>query len=391
MPCPPPVRGRAPRRLLSAAAWAAWLALAACGGGGGGTVASSGTTPSPSPTPAPAPVPSLAASELAVLIADGDATSEAIALAYQKARGIPDAHLIRLTVPRGSDSISSADFATLKASLDAKLPATAQVLLLTWTQPSRVVETLAGAGGNCSMGITSALTLGYSTKYCGQCVAPTTSAYYNVDTRKPWTDLKLRPSMMLGAATLAQAQTLIARGVAADGSMLGSSITPQAWLVRTSDANRSVRYPDFQLLAASSLAGVGLHYVDNSAGRAADEITGQSNVMFYLTGLANVAQAATNGYLPGAVADSLTSYGGYLPDGLGQMPITTWLQAGLTGSYGTQEEPCNYTEKFPRATVLAARYRRGETLIEAYWKSVQSPGQGLFIGEPLARPWAVAP
>ena len=27
-------------------------------------------------------------------------------------------------------------------------------------------------------------------------------------------------------------------------------------------------------------------------------------------------------------------------------------------------------------------------MIEAYWKSVYMPGQGLFIGEPLARPFA---
>ena len=35
-----------------------------------------------------------------------------------------------------------------------------------------------------------------------------------------------------------------------------------------------------------------------------------------------------------------------------------------------------------------AHYLQGETLIEAYWKSVLMPGQGLFIGEPLARPFA---
>jgi hypothetical protein len=35
-----------------------------------------------------------------------------------------------------------------------------------------------------------------------------------------------------------------------------------------------------------------------------------------------------------------------------------------------------------------AHYLQGETLIEAYWKSVQMPGQGVFIGEPLARPFA---
>lgn len=28
-----------------------------------------------------------------------------------------------------------------------------------------------------------------------------------------------------------------------------------------------------------------------------------------------------------------------------------------------------------------------EMLIEAYWKSVAMPGQGIFIGEPLANPY----
>jgi hypothetical protein len=31
-----------------------------------------------------------------------------------------------------------------------------------------------------------------------------------------------------------------------------------------------------------------------------------------------------------------------------------------------------------------------DTLLEAYWKSVAMPGRGLFIGEPLARPYAPA-
>jgi hypothetical protein len=36
------------------------------------------------------------------------------------------------------------------------------------------------------------------------------------------------------------------------------------------------------------------------------------------------------------------------------------------------------------------RYLGGETLIEAYWKSVRMPGQGVFVGEPLARPFGGA-
>jgi uncharacterized protein (TIGR03790 family) len=101
-----------------------------------------------------------------------------------------------------------------------------------------------------------------------------------------------------------------------------------------------------------------------------------------------VAQIASNRWLPGAAADHLTSFGGVLPDGNGQMPATEWLRAGATASYGTVAEPCNYADKFPRASVLVGRYRRGDTLLEAYWKSVRWPGQGLFLGEPLARPWA---
>jgi hypothetical protein len=37
--------------------------------------------------------------------------------------------------------------------------------------------------------------------------------------------------------------------------------------------------------------------------------------------------------------------------------------------------------------VAIGRYLQGETLIEAYWKSVLMPGQGIFIGEPLAAPF----
>jgi hypothetical protein len=50
-------------------------------------------------------------------------------------------------------------------------------------------------------------------------------------------------------------------------------------------------------------------------------------------------------------------------------------------------EPCNLPGKFPNPAVFLDHYRRGGTLLEAYWKSVAMPGQGLFIGEPLARPY----
>jgi uncharacterized protein (TIGR03790 family) len=71
----------------------------------------------------------------------------------------------------------------------------------------------------------------------------------------------------------------------------------------------------------------------------------------------------------------------------GQMSSMRWLEAGATGSYGTVVEPCNIVQKFPNLPVVFNHYLQGETLIESYWKSMQMPGQGIFIGEPLAAPF----
>jgi hypothetical protein len=118
----------------------------------------------------------------------------------------------------------------------------------------------------------------------------------------------------------------------------------------------------------------------------ADSISQRTDVLFYVQGLASVPDIATNTYLPGAVADHLTSFGGQIPTS-GQMSAFQFLQAGATGSYGTVVEPCAYTQKFPDPSVLIPQYFAGATLIEAYWKSVQWPAEGIFIGEPLARPF----
>ena len=354
---------------LRSAVWT--LLLAGCGGGHAPAGGNDGV----------ADRPPLTANELAVLIAEGDPISEAIAREYQLARGIPQANMIRVVLPTRADAIGVADFATLKATVDIRLPAHVQATLVTWTSPSRVL-------GSCAMGLTSALAFGFDARFCGGCAVTASSPIYNTSSHRPWADHGVRPSMMLGATTVAEAQTLIARGVAADGVLARTGTTGQAWLVRTSDPDRSVRWDDFLALARIRLPGVSMNYVDNAAGSGSNLVTGKKDVLFYFTGLATAVQIPSNSWLPGAAADHLTSFGGMLPGGNGQMPITDWLRAGATASYGTVEEPCNYAAKFPKASVLVGRYQRGDTLIEAYWKSVQWPGQGLFVGEPLARPWA---
>lgn len=109
--------------------------------------------------------------------------------------------------------------------------------------------------------------------------------------------------------------------------------------------------------------------------------------MFYFTGLKHVEKIDSNQFLDGAIADHLTSAGGVL-FGKNQMSILRWLDAGATGSYGAVVEPCNFPQKFPHPGIAIENYIQGNSLIEAYWRSVSWPGQGLFVGEPLASPFA---
>jgi hypothetical protein len=159
-------------------------------------------------------------------------------------------------------------------------------------------------------------------------------------------------------------------------------------MVITSDAVRSVRSFEFQELAASWDPATGVTCViqDNSDGGSSDALTGKKDVLFYFTGLASVPDIDADTYLPGAFADHLTSFGGQVPTS-GQMSAVAWLKVGATASFGTVVEPCNYTQKFPDPSIAVPRYFQGATAVEAYWKSVQWPGEGLFIGDPLAAPW----
>ena len=115
----------------------------------------------------------------------------------------------------------------------------------------------------------------------------------------------------------------------------------------------------------------------------------RDDVMFYFVGAVRVPGIDSNHFLPGAVADHLTSYGGALTDST-QMSSLHWLEGGATASYGTVVEPCSIPTKFPIPSLLISRYLAGDTVLEAYWKSVAMPGQGLFIGEPLAAPYRPA-
>jgi uncharacterized protein (TIGR03790 family) len=118
-----------------------------------------------------------------------------------------------------------------------------------------------------------------------------------------------------------------------------------------------------------------------------DALLGADRVLMYITGRERIDGLGSVSFVPGALADHLTSYGGVLDASHGQMTVLSWIDAGATASYGTTSEPCAHLQKFPHPQALLLFYAGGATALEAYWKSVQWPQQGLFVGEPLAAPF----
>jgi uncharacterized protein (TIGR03790 family) len=227
------------------------------------------------------------------------------------------------------------------------------------------------------MSVTSAFAYGFDPAHCASgCVPTPYSRYFNSDSRQPQIDLHLRPTMSLAAGNFREARALIDRGVASDGKAPSGT----AYLLSTGDAARNARQPSFASARILSRPGMKIAVLRSNT------LQDRGDVLFYFTGLARVKNIGSNRFVPGAVADHLTSFGGVLV-GSSQMSAMEWLRAGAAGSYGTVVEPCAFTGKFPSVPILMRRYLAGETLIEAYWKSVAMPAQGIFIGEPLAAPF----
>jgi uncharacterized protein (TIGR03790 family) len=311
----------------------------------------------------------LGASQLAVVVNDADPLSVKVGAYYQQARHIPAGQLIHVRFAGQRPALSASEFAPIRAAILAATPAHVQAYALTWAQPYRV---------DC-MSITSALTFGFDPAWCTQgkgCRQTRASPLYDYDSAAPFTDLGIRPSMMIAATGFTDARALIDRGVSADHTHPRGG----AYLLVTSDRQRSSRVDEFVRASTLRVPGLAMHLLRGNL------LPRRLDVLFYFTGLPVVKGLEALDFLPGAVGDHLTSFGGMLTDSP-QMSALRWLEAGATGSYGTVQEPCSYPQKFPNPAVLIRRYTQGETLIEAYWKSVSSPGEGVFVGEPLANPW----
>ena len=310
----------------------------------------------------------LSANEIALLINEDDPLSRQTGEYYQRVRNMPPGNIIRLHFPAGKTALSVAEFAQLKQEIDRQTRTHIQGYAVAWTQPYRV---------DC-MSMTSALALGYDQKYCSNQCGPTAATpYFNSPSTSPYSDHHMRPAMLLAGTSFAQTKALIDRGMAAESSFPEG----KAYLLNTSDKARTVRAALFESTGKALAGLLPIEQVD------ADFIEQRNDVLFYFTGLAQVPHLDNLSFNPGALADHLTSSGGQLTDST-QMSSLRWLEAGATASYGTVIEPCNHPQKFPLPAVAMFHYLSGASALEAYWKSVAWPGEGVFIGDPLAHPFA---
>lgn len=181
---------------------------------------------------------------------------------------------------------------------------------------------------------------------------------------------------MLTARTFEQARATLLRAAAGDGSAPAAPV----FLAKTSDAARNVRYLDFENAAFEARVwGDDALVITNTDSTAFNGLRGIQTGLFAFT-------IPPDSLLPGALADSLTSFAGAIfesPTGT----MLSFLEGGAAATYGTVVEPCNVNAKFPNP-LLYYYQDRGFSAAESYYQSLGMPFQGMVLGEPLSAPFA---
>lgn len=298
---------------------------------------------------------------------------------YCERREVPPENVLRINWPGGNFSWTSNDFQTVLLSpllglLEAR-QFTNQIhyVVLSMDLPFQTTfgSDVNGTTSALYYGLKSASGTGMENSYGGSEAifqnAPPASA--------PGSSFL---TTMITATSLAKAMALVDGGVASDGTFPLAPVI----LAKSSDVARNLRYVEFdnalfngRILGRPALLRTNLN-----------DPSGQTGLFGYETGLAQF-QLSPGAFIPGAIADSMTSFGGILFGANDQTNLFAFIEAGAAGSYGTVTEPGTSTEKFPNSQVYFYQ-ARGFSLAESYYQSINVPYQGLLVGEPLAAPFA---
>lgn len=345
-----------------------------------------------------------------------DPDSIALADLYRRSRAIPRGHVCALSLPSGPDLSLDDYLARVEAPLEACLRAGGvldrlEAVVLTRGVPLRV--SIPTAGGPVLVSLAAALgvwksstrdgtrVLGYTPGVrasCGgtPCVAAGWPNPYRSGPFRPgWEaeDLQgvtYRPLLvtLLTGRSFEDAARLVTRAVDGEGS------DPSAGtflLMEGADPARAVRDVDLDRV----LAGLAERGLTNGERVAFDpELSGRTLAAFF-TGTAAIGSTIEgNTFLPGSVADNVTSFGA-VPENLDpsgaevQVSIARWITAGISGVHGTVDEPLNNC--FPDRTLLLDLLD-GSTLGESFFRAMPYVyWKNLVVGDVMAAPYAVRP
>ncbi|WP_180355870.1 TIGR03790 family protein [Aliirhizobium smilacinae] len=307
---------------------------------------------------------------LGVIINLSDPDSVALGAYYARLRHIPVSNIIGLHLPIANSIdgqvLSDALLQLHRATNYGHLLAFA----LAFSKPYRVDE---------NQSITSAFAQGIArSTWIGSC----NLTRENPDKALgPGAELSVKPAFLLdGGGGIASSMALVRRGKAGDASDPAAAIL----LAGTDEGSRSLPREPSMKNAANTFPDVA-----RFEKLSPETFSNAGPLIGFETGLASIPKIHLLEFLPGAFADSLTSYGGAINDNVGQTTASQMIRAGATASFGTVREPCNFKGKFPDPTRVIANYLAGDSILEAYWKSVDMTTEGLFIGEPLTRPFPI--
>jgi len=324
---------------------------------------------------------------VAVVVNSHSADSMALGNYYRERRQLPPQNIVRISWTGSRTDWTRTQCQNLlvnplfTALTERRLAGQIQFVVLSMDIPYRVID------GRDVNSTTSVLFYGFKTndwRSPGACrISPEGNNPYFAtelafDSQPASTNGPRFLATMLTAELLAEAMRTVDRGVASDGAFPTQTVLLQ----KTTDPARNVRFPNFDhAILDMHLNGLFPLIATNS-----NQTSGLSDLLGMQTGLAHF-NVTENTFVPGAMADSLTSYGGCLFEPCGQTNLLAFLRAGATASYGTIVEPCNYTEKFPDPSVYFYQ-ARGFTIAECCYQGLASPYQGVLVGEPLSAPFA---
>jgi len=337
-----------------------------------------------------------AGSGLNLVVVVNQASSNSVELAnyYCEKRHVPPQNVLRATWAGNNIDWTVADFqAVIRDPLLSMLSArglTNQIyyVLLSMDFPYRVTD------GTSYNSTTAALYYGFKQDTSvppglpGSCSLPPASSnsYAGSELVFPFSPPSTAATnsfltMMLTSSNLAEAKALADQGVTSDSTFPTQTVL----LAHSSDVFRNARYATFD----NAIFNTRLRGNYSMTRTNLNSPFGLNNLLGFQTGVSGFPITPAV-FVPGAMADSLTSYGGDIFENSGQTALLAFINAGASGSYGTVVEPCAYLEKFP--SPMAYFYQaRGFTIAEAYYQSLTNPYQGLLVGEPLAAPFARAP